>query len=83
MPLDLDPDKHRQSQPDFIAIQIGLVASNHPRLFQHAHPAQTRRSRQADFFCELDIAQTPVALQRGENLAVIGVEFHLWQIPIV
>ena len=81
--FDLDPDKHRQPQPDFIAIKIGLIAANHPRFFQHPHPAQTRRCRQADFIRQLDVAQAPVPLQGGEDFAVERVQFHVWQIPIV
>ncbi|APC22862.1 hypothetical protein BME99_31440 [Pseudomonas protegens] len=38
--LHLDPDEHGQPQAHLVAVQGGLVATDHPGLFQHAHPAQ-------------------------------------------
>jgi hypothetical protein len=74
--FDFDPDKYRQSQPDLISIKIGLVTADHPGFFEHPYPAQARRRGQPYLFSQLYIAQTAIPLQRCENLAVVGIEFH-------
>lgn len=73
----LDPDEHREAEADLVAVDAGLVAANHPGLFQQAHAAQAGGRGEADLLGQLDVAQAAVALEGGEDAVVIGVEFHL------
>lgn len=75
--LHLDPDEHREAEADLVAVDAGLVAANHPGLFQQAHAAQAWGRGEADLLGQLDVAQAAVALEGGEYAVVIGVEFHL------
>jgi hypothetical protein len=76
MTFNFDPDKYSQPKPYFVAIQIGLIAANHPGFLQHPHPSQTGRGGQADFFRQLHIAQSTVPLQGSEDFTVVGIQFH-------
>ncbi|WP_376784954.1 hypothetical protein [Agrobacterium cavarae] len=49
--------------------------------FSSANPPQTGGRRQSNLVGKLDIGQTRIPLQRGENSAVNCVKFKIWHKP--
>ena len=59
-----------------VLVQEGRVAIDQAFFLEGAHAAQRGRLREADFLCQLHVADAAVALQRGENHLVVAIERH-------
>src|SRR3546814_10776656 len=77
--LQLDRDEHRDRQADGILVQEGDVARDHARVLELPHPPEAGRRREPDALGQLHVGQASVVLQRGEDLAVAGVQLQPWQ----
>src|SRR3546814_11003249 len=70
---------HRDRQADGILVQEGDVARDHARVLELPHPPEAGRRREPDALGQLHVGQASVVLQRGEDLAVDGVQLQHWQ----
>jgi len=55
-------------------VKLGMIAPDHARLLQRAHPAQAGRRGQAHALRQLDIGDAPFILQLGEKAPIDPVE---------
>ncbi|MCY1181670.1 hypothetical protein D9M73_221840 [compost metagenome] len=78
MPLDLDADKNRQPQANFIRVQLRLITTDHPGFLKVAYTPQAWRGREADLVGQLHVGQPAVALQGCQYATVIGIQFYFW-----
>src|ERR1700689_2321101 len=74
---DIDEDADRQ--PDRGRVEQSQVAAYDARRFQFAHAPQTGRRAEADLVGKLDIGETRILLQQGQDFAINGVERNLAQ----
>lgn len=75
MAFDLDADKNRQPKAEASAVQARMITPNDTCLLQRTNPPQTGGWRQSNLFGKLDIGQTRIPLQRGEDSAVNRIKF--------
>src|SRR5882757_3788443 len=78
MAVDLDPEEHRQTEPDALAAEHGAIALDVSVVLKPPHAPQAGRGRKADAIGELEITQPPIRLQRGEDPAVDRIELSFW-----
>jgi len=69
-----DLGKNRYRIAESLGREIGVIAADHPGLFESAHPAQAGRRRDADTPGQLDIGHPPIAQQVPQYAAVDTVE---------
>ena len=78
--LVLEPHERERRQiiTELLLVDQRPVSLDGPALLERPHTAQARRGGNPGTAGELDIRDTPVCLQRGENLPIDGIEtkFH-------
>ena len=62
--------KHRNLEPQFARVDIGMIAADVTHFLKRAHTAQTGGRGNADAARQLDIGHPTVRLQFCQNLAV-------------
>ena len=79
MALDAHADEDGEAEADPRAIERRAIGLDIALAFQALHPAQAGRRRETDLLRQIDIGQPAVRLQRGDDLAVEGIQRHIRQ----
>ena len=69
-----DLDEHQKPEPEAMRIEPGAEARDHPLLLQAPHPLARGGGRKADALGELDVGETPVALEFAQDAPVCAVD---------
>ncbi|CNK62792.1 Uncharacterised protein [Mycobacterium tuberculosis] len=77
MGVEFDLGENLRVQANFLAVQQGDLASNHPLLLEPLNPPPAWRLRQAHLFGDLCTGQRGVFLQKGQDAAVVGVQLAM------
>ncbi|MNP62049.1 hypothetical protein D3C76_1572920 [compost metagenome] len=75
MPVHADQHVSGQAQAELLAVQQRHLAEDVAVVLQLLDPPRTGRRRQADAFGQFLIGNACIALQFGEDLQVVAIEF--------